>query len=162
MTAKEVLCDVIEFARRVTRAYLSDFTDDDLLVRPIPEMNHVAWMLGHLIRSEHSLMTRIDVSMPDLPPGFVDNYTGETSRSDDPKLFKTKDESLALLETDRSTILTALDAMTDDELDEPVPESMHRYARTVAAVFRHVGTHELMHAGHIAAVRRKLGKPVLI
>ena len=57
MTAKEVLCDVIEFAHRLTRAYLSDFTDDDLLVRPIPEMNHVAWMLGHLIRSGKHLLT---------------------------------------------------------------------------------------------------------
>ena len=162
MKPNDIIRDVIKFAHRVTNAYLSDLSDDDLLVRPLPAMNHTAWLLGHLICSEHSIMTRIGVVMPDLPPGFADNYAAQTSRSDDPKLFATKTEYLSLWETRRAAILTALDATTEAELTEPAPESMHRYAETVAAAFRHIGTHELMHAGQLVAVRRKLGKPVLI
>lgn len=162
MTAKDVIRDVIEFAHRVTKIYLSDFTDGDLLIRPMPGMNHTAWLLGHLICSEHSIMTRIGVVMPDLPPGFAENYTDQTSRSDDPKLFTTKAQYFSLWETNRAAILTALDATTEAELTETAPESMHRYADTVAAAFRHVGTHELMHAGQFVALRRKLAKPQLI
>jgi len=162
MTTKEVIRDVIDFAHRVTHGYLSDFADGDLLVRPLPEMNHTAWQIGHLICSEHSMMTRIGITMPDLPPGFAGNYTDQTSRSDDRQLFATKAEYFTLWDASRAAIFTALDSIPPAKLAEPTPESMHPYARTVAAVFRHVGTHELMHVGQFAAARRKLDKPVLI
>jgi uncharacterized damage-inducible protein DinB len=160
--SKDVIRDVIAFGHRVTKVYLSDFADEELLVRPLPEMNHVAWQLGHLICSERTMMRRIDVSMPELPPGFAERYTAQTARSDDPTLFETKAKYFGIWEGMRAATLTALDAATEAELAEPTPESMHRYATTVAALFRHIGTHELMHAGQFTAVRRKLGKPVLI
>ena len=160
--AKDVIRDVIDFCHRVTNIYLSDFTDQELLVRPMPEMNHVAWQLGHLICSERAMMTQIGCTMPELPVGFADRYTEKTAASNDPKLFVTKDEYFALWKSVRTATLTALDATLESELDTPTPKSMHRYATTMAALFRHIGTHELMHAGQYVAVRRKLGKPVLI
>jgi uncharacterized damage-inducible protein DinB len=160
--SKDVIRDVIAFGHRVTTVYLSDFADEELLVRPMPEMNHVAWQLGHLICSERTMMKRIDVPMPELPAGFAERYTAQTARSDDPKSFETKARYFGIWEGLRGATLTALGAMTEADLAEPTPESMHRYATTVAALFRHIGTHELMHAGQFTAVRRKLGKPVLI
>ena len=162
MTAKKVLGNVIEFARGVTDIYLSDFTDEDLLVRPLPNMNHAAWQLGHLLCSERSMMTAIGVAMPELPPGFADNYTDETCRSDDPKLFAGKTECFSLRDTSREAVLNGLEAMSEERMAEPSPESARMYAGTVAGVFRHIGTHELMHVGQFVAIRRKLGKPVLI
>jgi len=159
---KDILRDLMGFSGRVTRIYLSDFTDDELLIRPMPEMNHVAWQLGHLICSEHSMMTRIGCAMPELPAGFAEKYTDKTSRSDDPAQFTTKAEYLSLWDTMRTATLAALDSTPQSELAKPTPESMHRYATTVAALFRHVGAHELMHVGQYVAIRRKLGKPVLI
>lgn len=159
---KDVIRDLIAFCHRVTTVYLSDFTDQELLVRPLPGMNHIAWQLGHLICSERTMLTRLGCPMPDLPPGFPEWYTAQTARSDDPELFQTKAEYFALWATIRAATLTALEAVAEAELAEPTPESMHRYATTVAGAFRHVGTHELMHAGQYPAVRRRLGKPVLI
>ncbi len=33
--------------------YLGDLTDADIMVRAIPDTNHIAWQLGHLIQSEN-------------------------------------------------------------------------------------------------------------
>ncbi len=162
MTAKKVLTNIIEFARGVTDIYLSDFTDEDLLVRPLLSMNHAAWQLGHLLCSERSMMTAIGVAMPELPPEFADNYTDETCQSDDPKLFAAKAEYFSLRETSREAVLRGLEAVSDKRLAEPSPESARMYAGTVAGVFRHIGTHELMHVGQFVAIRRKLRKPTLI
>ena len=132
-------------------------TVDGLLAITIRRDRETRWWI-----KGNGLEPIVPTVAPDLPPGFADNYTDETSRSDDPKLLATKAQYFLLWETNRAAILTALDAMSEAELAEPVPESMHRYADTVAAAFRHVGTHELMHAGQLVAVRRRLGKPVLI
>ena len=52
--------------------YLSDLSDADLLVRPTPGANHIAWQFGHLIESEPHLLKIIlpDAKMPELPAGF--------------------------------------------------------------------------------------------
>ena len=31
--------------------YLGDLSDADLLVRPVPGANHIAWQIGHVISS---------------------------------------------------------------------------------------------------------------
>ena len=43
----------INGAGNVSEQYLSDLTDADLLVRPVPGANHIAWQLGHLIQAEN-------------------------------------------------------------------------------------------------------------
>ena len=42
------------------------------------------------------------------------------------------------------------------------PESMREFAPTVGVAFNLIGIHEMMHAAQFVAMRRKLGKPVLI
>lgn len=49
MNVKDVFIRTIEQAAWITGTYLDDLTDGDLLIRPVPGMNHVAWQLGHLI-----------------------------------------------------------------------------------------------------------------
>ena len=33
--------------------HLSDFTDADMMVRPVPHANHAAWQVGHLLFFEN-------------------------------------------------------------------------------------------------------------
>ena len=40
----------------VVNVYLEDLKPDELLVRPAPKANHIAWQLGHLIASERYLV----------------------------------------------------------------------------------------------------------
>jgi len=162
MTAKDVIKNTLDFCRMVTVEYLKDFSDADLLVRPVPAANHSAWQLGHLITSEHEMISALGHKMPELPAGFVERYTRESARSDQPAEFATKQEYLGLLEKIRAGTLAALNATPEADLEKPAPESMRAYAPTVSAVFLITGTHELMHAGQFVTVRRKLGKPVLV
>lgn len=159
MTAKDVIRETINSCHSVTTAYLSDLADADLLVRPAPTANHIAWQLGHLISSEREMISALGYAMPELPVGFEAAHSPETAGRDTG--FAKKADYAALLERMRAATFAALDAAPESTLDQPAPEKMRSYAPTVAAVFAIIGTHELMHAGQFTVVRRLLGKPVL-
>ncbi|MBN1511911.1 MAG: DinB family protein [Phycisphaerae bacterium] len=162
MTPKDVIRNTIEMAHQVLTAYVSDMTDADLMVRSTPEANHTAWMLGHMIASEHQMASEAGYLMPTLPDGFVESYTPETCRSDDPARFHKKEQYLTWLSRQRAATLSALESIPEADLDKPSPEVMRSYAPTIGAMFNTIGLHELMHAAQLAPVRRKLGKPIVI
>jgi hypothetical protein len=146
----------------VAGAYLADLTDADLLVRPAPGCNHIAWQLGHLIQAEHGMLEGASPgSMPKLPEGFKEKHSKEKAASDNPKDFLTKNEYLKLFQQQRAATLALLDKVTEADLDKPAPEAMRSYCPTVGSIFTMQGTHWLMHAGQWAIIRRKLGKPPL-
>ena len=161
MTANQAIKNTIDVCHDVLTSYVNDMTDAELMVRPVPEANHIAWQLGHVIASEHQMMTMLGHEMPDLPTGFAEAYTKETSPSNDPAKFHKKDEYLSLLAQQREATLAILAATPAADLDKPSPEEMREYAPTVSAALNIIGIHEMMHAGQFVPVRRKLGKPVL-
>ena len=162
MNTQEAIKASLTLAREVTTMLLADLSDADLLVRPVPDANHIAWQLGHLIVSEHKMLTDAGFKMPDLPDGFAQSHDKEMATSDDASKFHKKEQYLAWMEQQRSATLALLAAVSDADLDKPTPESMHEYAATAGAVFSLIGIHEMMHAAQFVAVRRKLDKPVLI
>jgi uncharacterized damage-inducible protein DinB len=161
MTAKDVIKQNLDFCRHVTTEYLKDLSDADLLVRPVPNANHIAWQLGHLISGERQMVAAMGHAMPELPASFDNGHSKEGAASDDPKRFAKKSEYLSLMQKVRQGTLAALERTTDADLGKPGPEDMRAYAPTVQAVFSLVATHDLMHAGQFVTVRRKLGKPIL-
>jgi len=161
MTSNDVIRNTMNQAHFILQSYVADLTDADLLVRPVPGANHIAWQLGHVIASEHDMAAACGYDMPALPDGFAKAHGKETAGSDDAAVFKTKAEYLELFEKQRAAALAALDATPDARLDEPAPEPMRAYAPTIGAMFNMLGIHELMHAAQFVVVRRKLGKPPL-
>jgi hypothetical protein len=145
----------------VTRSYVDDLDDKALLVRAVPGANHIAWQLGHLLASEHQMLTSVGGRPPALPPGFAEAHTKETSASDNPAKFFKKADYLGLMDRMKAASLATIDATPEEDLDQPGPESMREYAPTVAAVLTLFGTHWLMHAGQFVPIRRKLGKAAL-
>ena len=162
MNAKDVIKNTIDTSHMLLTTYLGDFTDADLMVRPVPQANHVAWQLGHLIASENKMLSEAGFRMPALPNGLAEDHTKETSTSNDPARFHKKDQYLAWLTEQRAATMRHLAAVADAALDKPTPESMKAYAPTVGAAFNMIGIHELMHAAQFPPIRRKLGKPILI
>jgi hypothetical protein len=146
----------------VVKSYLEDLSDQELLVRPADGANHIAWQLGHLIASEHQLIEQVcPGSLPDLPEGFAEKYTKETSTVDDPGAFHSKEEYLKLMDEQRAGLLTALEKLSDEDLEKPSPESLQEFWATVGAVFSGQGMHWMMHAGQWAVIRRQLGRQPL-
>lgn len=162
MNVHDLLKHNVAFSHGITKAYLADITDDEMLVRAVPGSNHLAWQLGHLIASERSLLTSVGGTMPELPDGFAEKHGKDNIQSDDPKDFLSKDEYLRLMQQMHDAALAVINSVDEAGLDAPGPEQMRAFFPTVGSVLFMAGGHEMMHAGQIAAIRRKLGKPVVI
>jgi uncharacterized damage-inducible protein DinB len=163
MRAHEVIIQLLDTARFVTGTYLSDLSDADLLVRPVSGAHHIAWQLGHLLQSECSMIERIEAGVaPKLPEGFAEAHSKEKGSEDGAGAFLSKAAYLELMTAVRQATKGLLARSSDADLDTPGPEAMRSYAPTVGSVFSMIGSHEIMHSGQIAVVRRKLGKVVVL
>jgi hypothetical protein len=158
---KEAYLQQVQFSFMVSRKYIEDLTDADLLVRSVVGTNHIAWQLGHLITSTDRFLQALGHSGLKLPEGFAERHDKSTAGSDDPAHFETQATYLALLDQCLAASLAAIETTPESAYDNPGPEPMRAYAPTVSSVLMLMGTHWLMHAGQYVPVRRKLGKPAL-
>ena len=162
MDARDALKISINMGRMITTSYLEDLTDAEMLHRPCAGANHINWQLGHLIASEHGLVSGVcPGAMPPLPEGFAEKYSRDNAGVDDAAKFENKETLLKVYQEQRAGTMAALEQLSNDDLDEPSPEQFRAYAPNVAAVFEMQGSHYVMHAGQWAVIRRQLGRPPL-
>ncbi len=144
---------------QVLKSYVGDLSDAELLERPGPGCNPIAFQLGHLITSGGELLNAVEPgSAPALPLGFAEQHAS----ADLPQGARTKAEYLQLLDQLDGAVLALVDRLPAAAFDAPSPERMQSYAPTMGAVVLLIATHGLMHAGQFVPVRRALGKPVVI
>ncbi|MBM4093849.1 MAG: DinB family protein [Planctomycetes bacterium] len=161
MDAKEVIRNAFGTSKMVTDMLMEDFSDAELLERPVPGANHAAWQLGHLVASLNFFGETVRAgSMPPLPDGFADSHGKENAASDKRSAFLPKARYLELLDVQRIAMLRLLDELDDAAMGRASPEQLREIAPKVADMMELAATHELMHAGQFSVVRRKLGKPV--
>jgi hypothetical protein len=163
MKATDVLAHSLESTQSILTMYFSDLSDADLLVRPVPEANHLAWQLGHLIVGEVELGKDVPgTKYAELPPGFAGQYTKETSKQTDTKGYLTKAAYLDLFTRARTATIAAVKALSDADLDKPNTGPIAKFAPTIGALVALLSNHTLMHGGQATVVRRKLGKPIVM
>ncbi|MEX0679361.1 MAG: DinB family protein [Pirellulales bacterium] len=161
MDIKQAIHSSLAQADMIVNAYLGDLKGEDLLVRPVPNSNHIAWQLGHLISSERSLIDRVAPGkLEPLPPGFDAAHKKDTAAIDDAAKFLTKEEYERLARQLRAGTLRIVDGMAPADFDRPV-EKMPPTVKTVGDMFFFVSMHWLMHAGQWSVIRRKLGRAPL-
>ena len=81
MTARDVIKTALTSTQNLLNWYLSDLSDADLAVRPVPTANTIAWQLGHLINAEVGLLKDLPgARYPELPGAFKEQYTNKTSQ----------------------------------------------------------------------------------
>jgi hypothetical protein len=159
MNAKEAIRTTMNTADFMVESYLTDITPEEMLVRPAPGANHVAWQLGHLISAETRLVqAAAPGSMPALPAGFAERHTKDTAASDNPADFLSKDEYLKLAKTVRAATLKALDKISDADLDKPVTARVPPFVKRGGDCFVTAGGHWILHAGQWVVLRRHLGR----
>lgn len=163
MNTQEAISATMDVSSMVLTSYIGDLTDADLMSRPGDGCNHLAWQLGHLIASECNLLESVQPgAAAELPAGFAEKHSKETTGEDDPAKFCTKQEYLDLLEKVREASKAALAKTADADLDQPGPEQFREFMPTVGHVYVLISTHGMMHAGQFVPVRRALSKPVVI
>ena len=98
--------------------------------------------------------------MNELPAiGFVELYSKETCKIDDPAKFATKADLLALFEKTRAATIAWAKTLTPAQLDAPSP--FPQMCPTIGDLVFLASGHTLMHVGQLQVLRRKLGKPIL-
>ncbi len=163
MNANDTLCATLDTSSMVLSKYLEDLSDADLMKRPGPGCNHIAWQLGHLISSERHLLDAVAPgSASDLPEGFAEKHSKEAITDDNPANFCTKQEYLDLFEKVHAATKAAIAKVSEADLDQPAPEHFRSMFPTVGHVYVLIATHSMMHAGQLVPLRRELGKPVVI
>jgi hypothetical protein len=160
MDFKDGIRSSLQVADFVAFGYLSDLTEQEMLMRPVPDANHVAWQLGHVVWAERSLVeAALPGSMPAMPEGFAECHSKGTACSDDPQAFLTKEGYLALAKTVRAGTLNALEQLSAEDFDKPVSGKVPPFVKRVGDCFVVIGPHWVGHAGQWVVLRRKLGRP---
>jgi uncharacterized damage-inducible protein DinB len=163
MNGKQALRSTLLSTQNLMGMYLSDLSDADLLVRPVPNANHIAWQFGHVIDGERHLMGVVpDAKYPEMPAGFSETHGNKNASNESTAGYLNKAQYIELFNKVRAVTLAALDKMSDADLDKPNAGPMAKFAPTVGELIVLVANHTLMHAGQFTVVRRKLGKPILM
>jgi len=158
MTPQLALRKALDMADYICMAYLDDLTDEELFHRADEKINHINWQVGHLIESEHRLMSIINCEQPELPKDFAEKYSRDQASCDDPGQFEDKATLIATYRVQRAATLRTLEEIARAQLDEPTGID---YAPTVADLISMQGSHWMMHAGQWVVVRRQLGRDPL-
>ena len=163
MKGTEAIQAALRSTQHMLKWYLEDLSDAELLMRPAPGANHIAWQLGHLINSEkfHIGQQLPKAKYPELPADFATNYASDRAGHEGDEGYRTKAEYVSLFDEVRSATVAALDNLSDAELDRPAVGGVAAFAPRLGDVFLMLSNHTLMHGGQFTIVRRKLGKPVL-
>lgn len=163
MNAKDAIRSSANLSLMVLKSYVSDLDDSDLMRRPGPGCNHLAWQLGHLISSEVQLL---GVAAPgkgaSLPDGFADAHGKDQCDNDDPKNFQDKQTYLDLFDKVRESTMATLDNASESDLEKESPEDFRPFCPTIGDMYTLIAVHPMMHAGQFVVVRRALGKPILM
>jgi hypothetical protein len=159
MNFKDAIRTQFTVADFMVERYLTDLTPSELLTRPAPDANHIAWQLGHLISAETRLIeAAVPGSMPALPAGFVERHSKDMAASDKPADFLSKEEYFEVAKNVRSASLKALDAQSEADLDRPVSGRVPPWVKRAGDCFVTAAGHWVLHAGQWVVLRRKLGR----
>ncbi|CAK9003028.1 Chaperedoxin (Heat shock protein CnoX) (Trxsc) [Durusdinium trenchii] len=149
--------EALSSSQKIAELYLQGLSDEELLVRPCVGANHINWQWGHLLVSEHRMVSDVfPGQMPALPHGFAMRYDKNQAASDEHRTLWTKFDLESISREQRAATLASLERCTSSDLDAPTAID---YAPTIGALFLAQATHWLMHAGQWAVVRRQLGHP---
>jgi hypothetical protein len=163
MNARDAIRTALQTSQTIVPRLLEDLSDADILLRPVPGANHIAWQLGHLILSEVSMGSQVPgAAYPELPAGFAQQHDKAMAGQDPPSGFATKATYLDLFGRVRRATLAAVEKMSDADCDRPTQGRMAQFFPTLGALLLLTAMHPTMHSGQFSVVRRKLGKPVVM
>ena len=158
----KLLADGLAANLDMLKMHLADFSDADMMVRPVEGANHAAWQLGHLLTFETMVCGMYSPkSAPKLPDNAQSLYGKEGAKNDDKGAFIRKDEALTLLGKARGGIIEWARGLSDADLQKPGPEQFKGWVNTIGELVLAIPSHASMHIGQFQVIRRKLGKPIL-
>ncbi len=150
-------------AREISERFLADFeTPEQWLYQVHPGTNHALWFAGHMGQTDNFFVSLIDPARAVDKENWGDMFGMGSQPTSNPDDYPPPAEVLDFMRDRRETLLAALDALGEDQLDTPTPEGTPDFLADFGMVFQAAAWHEGMHAGQLSIVRRAIGHtPVL-
>ena len=162
MAQLDLIANALAGNMEMLKHHLADFSDADMMVRPVPNANHAAWQVGHLAVLEAMLCGMYcPASAPKMPADASATYGKEGAANDDAARFFTKNEGLAILGQARAGLVEWVRTLSEADLDKPAPEEFKGWVKTLGELLLGIIGHTTMHVGQFQVIRRKLGKKIL-
>lgn len=153
------LAKMYEFSYAAMNRNLQDLSNEDSLVLPEAGGNCLNWVLGHVVSARGMILM-----LAGTPPTMTGERLAPYRRGSHPE--GTDDfADLATLRgwlTDtQQQLIPALAALSEEDLDRPVPEEQRRPPLTgsIGDALIRLHYHEGYHNGQIGLLRRLAGKP---
>lgn len=155
------LIDRLRFARAYTVDLIKDLDEGLWFRQPAEGITHIAWQVGHIAASQHSLcLRRIHGERPEdnrlLPEGFRELFGKGSVPVADPDASPTVVQIRKVFDDVHAAALASCSGLTEDTLEEAVDPPHPAFSNKFGAI-RFAADHELIHAGQIALLRRLLG-----
>ncbi len=164
-TQLQAAVDRIEMARRRVKEFTDDLTPEQWFWHPAEFTTHVAWQIGHLAVSQYNLClrrlrgrTKEDETL--IPDSFIEHFKLGSRPVAGAESYPPIAEIKRVFDAVHAQTLKELSALTDEELDVPV-EQPHPVFKTKLGAVDYAPSHELVHNGQIALLRRLMGMPAL-
>jgi uncharacterized damage-inducible protein DinB len=161
MTANDAIASVLTASLSRFRSFVDDLKPTEFEAQPIPCVNSINWMLGHLALTDRRIIGLLGGDLPPLPDDFAARFqttkqpAGEQKGLGDPK------ELLATFDAHRRALIAAVKAAPSERLAAALP-TPHPLFNTVGEAAAFMAVHLGLHAGQVTVIRRALGYPPLL
>jgi len=161
MAQTDILIEMLERSMSMMLKALADFSDVDMLVRPVENANHALWMVGHVCVSEARMVSAVKPEMANIvPAAFAENFPQSKDRVNEVLKPMGKAEVITQYEKVRIQTVELVRSINDTELLRPIPSPFSKGSQTTVGFMLNMPVlHSTLHLGQIQVIRRKLGKP---
>ena len=158
----EAMAYSLRAAKLFLHRMIDDLKPDELLAQPLPGINSIAWMLGHLALVDRRQMKWLGLTeLPALPEGFEAQFkttgtpAGVQSGLGEPSTI------VAIFDAHRDALIAALPSVDPSVFTQPT-EVIRPWFGDKGEASLFMSLHTMLHVGQISTIRRALGYPPLI
>jgi uncharacterized damage-inducible protein DinB len=137
---------------------VKDLSAEDWFKRPAANLNHIAWIVGHVVWARQLLIQRLGAQWEQ--PG-LDVFARGVKLQED-SAYPSREELLKALEESHTALAGALDRVPAELLAKEVSQGPPSADGKVSGVVNFLALHETYHVGQAAYLRSWLGHPALM
>lgn len=139
---------------------IDGLTSDDLTAQPIPGINSISWIIGHLTLVDRRAIQKFQAPLVNLPEGYEAFFPITGQVADVQTTLPDVKASISLFNAHRTQLIELVKAMTPEQASIQC-ESRSGMFSTLGEMVAFFAVHTGIHIGQISSLRRALGKPPL-
>ena len=160
MSLKEDVKKSLENNTGSLKMFLKDINEEESLARPDQNINHIRWIVGHIVVHAEMMLKILKGNM-EMPEGWDNMFAYKSQLLDDTSQYPSMKELLDKYDDIYNSMYARLENMSDEELKQEFGEFWGKKEIRSNGI-QWLGKHEYYHMGQITLIRKMLGKPTLI